>query len=138
MAKKKKQASKQQESNRERDAQGHFLKGQSGNPEGRPVGAQNKVTSYIMEGMGGTLSDLHEIFKPALIKQYPKIELKGHAYFTFLGVKYPKEFMRELGKLFPKQVTLSGDPDNPLIPAPKDFSFQDMVRIFGREPSASK
>jgi hypothetical protein len=44
----------------ERDGQGHFVKGQSGNPAGRPRGARNKDTVFVeqmFERFGGALAN---------------------------------------------------------------------------------
>jgi hypothetical protein len=44
----------------ERDAQGHFIRGQSGNPTGRPRGSRNKDTVLVeqmFERFGGALAN---------------------------------------------------------------------------------
>ena len=50
--------------NQERDSNGYFLPGQSGNPAGRPIGSKNKVTKARHELLGPILPEavqkLHE------------------------------------------------------------------------------
>jgi|GEM_PF-5275603 len=76
-----------------------FVKGVSGNPKGKPVGAGNKANKIVKDVFASVFSDLQD---------HPKAKLKEWA------IKNPTEFYKLSSKLIPIQ--LGSDPENPLPP----------------------
>ncbi|MDQ3022691.1 MAG: DUF5681 domain-containing protein [Bacteroidota bacterium] len=63
-----------------------FKKGESGNPKGKPQGAQNKISSQLREFLGDCLIDNQQKFKTSLSKlddkEFTKIYLEMMQYVT--------------------------------------------------------
>lgn len=74
-----------------------FEKGKSGNPNGRPVGAANKLTSDIKGAIEQAFS-----------------ELGGAEYLKKIAIMDAKAFCALLGKVLPKDVQISGADGQPL------------------------
>lgn len=79
-------SSKEQESSGERSPDGRFKPGASGNPSGRPKGAQNKVTG-----------SMREMFSEALER------LGGVAYLVKFGKEKPELFIGMLARMLPRE-----------------------------------
>lgn len=76
-----------------------FKKGQSGNPNGREVGKQNKLTISVKKAFEDAFNEL---------QADPKVKLSEWAKSN------PDEFYRLATKLIPNAVALSGDQENPV------------------------
>lgn len=95
-------------------------KGHAMNPNGRPVGSQNKTTKLL---------------KHAIITAAERIGLDGKGkegligYLSRLALGEPKAFAMLLGKVLPLQIT--GADDKPLIPeATETMSIQELTGIY--------
>jgi hypothetical protein len=82
-----------------------FVKGQSGNPAGRPKGSVNNHTADIKRALA-------EATKLAGNAVDPSIEDGQVAYFRWLAINHPATFGSLVGKTVPTKI--EGDEDNPL------------------------
>ena len=67
-----------------------FKKGQTGNPDGRPMGSQNKLTKTVRETVFFVFNEL---------QQDPRRSLLAFAK------KYPRDFYQIAAKLIPNDIT---------------------------------
>ena len=66
--------------------------------KGRPKGSQAKVTIHIKEMIEGALKDVG-----------------GRQYLAEQAILNPGSFMSLIARILPKEVTVSGDENNPLV-----------------------
>lgn len=78
-----------------------FKKGQSGNPKGKPKGAQNKTTKAIKEAVQAAFDELQED---------PKVNLVAW------GKENPSAFYQLASKLIPAEIKADVDGSVPLLP----------------------
>ena len=96
-----------------------FRKGKSGNPDGRKKGSKNKITKDL---------------KAAYLEAFDK--RGGVQGLLDWAEKSPDAFYNQVSKLFPKDIKVGGDEDNPLTlkmtwfpPMPKTVEeWQEQVK----------
>jgi len=92
-----------------RTAKGHFTKGSSGNPAGRPKGITDKYTASLKQAILMAATDAGEM----LGAQYVGAPDGLTKYLMHLALKDHKSFAILLGKVLP--LTLANDAANPLL-----------------------
>jgi hypothetical protein len=125
----------------ERDAQGHFIRGQSGNPTGRPRGSRNKDTVLVEQ--------MFERFGGALANKAVNMALEGNMAAMRLCVSRiaaPRRHrasdfallpLRSAADLAPAIAAIAEAVGDGAISADEAFQLSQIVDAFGRALAAA-